>query len=154
MWKSLMRRKVSPESPQGKAGLAVGWSTSKAFEATSFGKGRLLESTATYFSPWAVTLPGTNLADKTCTLLERPGTTVPPSARARVSYLRQYGLRPLRRRRPNQGRKIPLPFVVHPHVAELFALRIGSVRGDSAGFAIGRHDNSTGDSNLFMFLNG
>ncbi len=50
--------------------------------------------------------------------------------------------------------EIPLLLVVHRGVFELFALRIGSARRDRAGFAIGRHDNSAGDSNLSAFLDG
>lgn len=50
--------------------------------------------------------------------------------------------------------EIPLLLVVYRNRFELLALRIGSARSDGAGFAIGRHGNSPGDSNLSAFLDG
>lgn len=44
--------------------------------------------------------------------------------------------------------------VVYCNALELLALRIGSPRSDCAGFAIGRHANAPGDSDLSGFLDG
>ena len=50
--------------------------------------------------------------------------------------------------------EIPLLLVVYRNRFELLALRIGSARSNGAGFAIGRHGNSSGDSNPSAFLDG
>src|SRR6516162_7114556 len=47
-----------------------------------------------------------------------------------------------------------LLLVVHHLALELFAVRIGSAHRDSAGLAIGRHNNATADRNLSIFLGG
>jgi len=46
----------------------------------------------------------------------------------------------------------PLLLVVHRGAADLFALRVGSARADSAGFAIGRQDDPAGSSDLVTLL--
>ncbi len=55
---------------------------------------------------------------------------------------------------PQPSAEVPLLPVVHRNVCELFTLRIGSARGDGAGFAIGRHDDLTAERNLPAFLDG
>jgi hypothetical protein len=49
---------------------------------------------------------------------------------------------------------VPLLLVVYRNVFELVALGIGSARSNGPSFAIGRHDNCPGKSNLSVFLGG
>jgi hypothetical protein len=46
----------------------------------------------------------------------------------------------------------PLLLVVHSGAADLFALRVGSARADSAGFASSRQDDPAGSSDLVTLL--
>ena len=50
--------------------------------------------------------------------------------------------------------EILLLLVVDRIVFKLLTFRIGSARGNGAGFTIGRHDNPTANRNLSIFLDG